>query len=43
MQEVAKIMFLDKARLFEDISLSKNSIARRIEDSGERRIWATIF
>jgi len=35
MQEVAKIMLPNKARLFEDMSLSRNSIARRIEDSGE--------
>ena len=35
MQEVSKVMFPDKSRLFNDISLSKNSIARRIEDIGE--------
>ena len=35
MQEVAKVMLPDKSRLFEDISLSRNSIARRIEDIGE--------
>ena len=34
MQEVAKVMLQDKSRLF-DISLSRNSIARRIEDSGK--------
>ena len=35
MQEVAKVMLPDKSRLFDDISLSRNSIARRIEDIGE--------
>jgi len=35
MQEVAKIMLPNQARLFENISLSRNSNARRIEDIGE--------
>ena len=35
MQEVAKVMLPDKSRLFDDISLSRNSIARRIEDIGK--------
>ena len=35
MQEVAKVMLPDKSRLFDDISLSRNSIARRIEDIDE--------
>ena len=35
MQEVAKVMLPDKSRLFEHISLSRNSIAGRIEDIGE--------
>ena len=34
-QEVAKIIIPDKSRLLEDISLSRNSIARRIEDIGK--------
>ena len=35
MQEVAKVIIPDKSRLFEDISLFRNSIARRMEDIGE--------
>ena len=35
MREVAKVMFQDKSSLFDDISLSRNSIARRIEDISE--------
>ena len=35
MQEVAKVLLPDKARLFEEINLSRNTIARRIEDIGE--------
>ena len=35
MQEVEKVMLPHKSRLFDDISLSRNSIARRIEDIGE--------
>jgi len=34
-QEVAKVMFPDKARLFESISLSENAIANSIEDINE--------
>ena len=35
MQEIAKVILSDKSRLFEDISFSRNSIARIIEDIGE--------
>ena len=35
MQKVAKVLLLDKARLFEEIRLSRNTITRRIEDIGE--------
>ena len=32
MQKVAKVLLPDKARLFEEINLSRNTIARRIKD-----------
>ena len=35
MQEVAKVIIPEKSCLFKDISFSRNSIARRIEDIGE--------
>ena len=35
MQEVPKVLLPDKTRLFEEINLSRNTIARRIEDIGK--------
>ena len=35
MQEAAKVLLIKKARLFEEINLSRNTVARRIEVIGE--------
>ena len=35
MQKVAKVLLPDKTPLFEEINLSRNTVARRMEDIGE--------